>query len=47
MTFEKILIFFQSYAPCNRIIMKSCQKDISKIVGAKALKLGELIGDDE
>ena len=36
---------FLELCPFEKIRMKSCQQDISKIVWARGLKLGQLIGD--
>ena len=38
---------FWSYDPLKKIRMKSCQQDILNSIGARGLKLGQLIGDDE
>ena len=38
---------FMELCPFEKIRMKSCQQDISKSIGARGVKLGQLIGDDE
>ena len=41
------LCYFPELWPFEKIWMKSCQQNISKLIEATALKPGELIGIDE
>ena len=43
---KKIILIFRSYSPLKIWAFETCQQDMSKIVWARGLKRGQLIGDD-
>ena len=40
---QKVILFFLSYCPLQILTLKTCNKDISKIIIASSFKRGQLI----